>query len=465
MNRFNRVISRKTLKKRVGKTKTITIMKIKFLKPKMLITLTIIGILLAFTSCEKEKEIPAEESLQPIIDIKSDITEKAYPEKTGELIDVSLLGGTATVEDFGDHYIFEGDIILSQDDLNQKSTGRTKNFWPNCTVYYTVENSLPNKTRVYDAIAHWEKYSNLRFVKRTNQTAYVNFRKGSGCSSAVGRTGGKQNINLANGCSTGNTIHEIGHAIGLWHEQSRKDRNSYVTINFGNIQSGKSHNFKTYVQRGMDGTEYTSTLDFGSIMMYGPYAFSKNGKPTIIKKNGSTYSVQRNALSWSDRIGASKMYPYKPCGTQDCISFNPNNLRVVRNSLGTYSIADGSHYVFSAPNYTEANRIIYIVKRYGFTKSCYVKRPNASFKYQLVGNSASNVQPVVSEDIIRFDPNNIDVQKIGGRWKIVDGNHLIFDFGNSETQARKALCLILRYKFTGVGYVGRPGASLQYMVK
>ncbi len=440
-------------------------MKIKFLKPKTLIVGIMATFMITFTSCEKDNQITAEEAIQPINNITKDVTEKAYPFKNGELIDIPLLGGIAKVENFEDHYVFEGDIILSPEEINQKSTGRTKKFWPNCTVYYTVESSLPNKNRVYDAIAHWEKYTNLRFIKRTNQTAYVNFRKGSGCSSSVGRTGGKQNINLANGCSTGNTIHEIGHAIGLWHEQSRKDRNSYVTVNFGNIQSGKSHNFKTYVQRGMDGTEYTSTLDFGSIMMYGPYSFSKNGQPTITKKNGSTYSVQRNALSWNDRVGISKMYPYKPCGSQDCIPFNPNNLRIVRNSSGTYSIADGSHYVFSAPNYTEARKIRDIVKRYGFNKSCFVKRPNPSFKYQLVGYSASNVQPAAGEDIIRFNPNNIDVQKKGGRWKIVDGNRYLFDFGNSESEARKALCFILRYKFTGVGYVGRPGASLQYMVK
>jgi hypothetical protein len=60
---------------------------------------------------------------------------------------------------------------------------------------------------------------------------------------------------------------------------------------------------------GADGAEFTSNLDFGSIMMYGPYSFSKNGSPTIVKANGSTYSVQRTALSAGDKEGVNKMYP------------------------------------------------------------------------------------------------------------------------------------------------------------
>jgi astacin len=44
--------------------------------------------------------------------------------------------------------------------------------------------------------------------------------------------GGRQDIGLASGCGTGATIHEIGHAFGLWHEQSGEDRDRFVKINW-----------------------------------------------------------------------------------------------------------------------------------------------------------------------------------------------------------------------------------------
>lgn len=39
-------------------------------------------------------------------------------------------------------------------------------------------------------------------------------------------------------------MHELLHCAGLFHEQSRKDRDDYVVINWGNIVSDKKHNFE-----------------------------------------------------------------------------------------------------------------------------------------------------------------------------------------------------------------------------
>jgi hypothetical protein len=286
---------------------------------------------LAILSCSKD---PVNETTTQITNPETEIAaanvEEAYPGERGNVSEVYYAGQKLAVEEIDGDYIYQGDIMFKANMISSKyvdpvyekgqeptnkSVGRTSARWPNNTVYYEIDGSLPDQKRVTDAIAHWEANTSLDFVRRSGQSNYIYFTSGSGCSSYVGMIGGRQNITLSSYCSTGNTIHEIGHAVGLWHEQSRVDRDNHIRINYENIQNGTEHNFRTYEESGYDGQEFTSNLDFGSIMMYSSYSFSSNGQPTIVKTNGSTFSVQRSALSSGDKSGINSMYPASSGGS------------------------------------------------------------------------------------------------------------------------------------------------------
>ncbi|MEO7523867.1 MAG: M12 family metallopeptidase, partial [Ferruginibacter sp.] len=180
-----------------------------------------------------------------------------------------------TVNLIDDLQIMEGDIILKPTTPSVDPDGQgavaidgSGYRWPNSVIPYVITAGHPEKADIEWAINHVNTKTNLCLVPRTNQTDYIQFVTGSGCASYVGRQGGKQNITIG-GCSQGSVAHEILHSAGLWHEQSREDRDSYITINWANIQSGYSSNFNKHVSDGID----IGTYDYGSIMHYQKLVF------------------------------------------------------------------------------------------------------------------------------------------------------------------------------------------------
>jgi hypothetical protein len=185
-----------------------------------------------------------------------------------------------------------------------------KYLWPDGEVPYRIAAGLPRKERVLDAIAHWRKNTSITFVdldKESNPGLYPNFVtfvQGAGCASSVGcQNVREQLVRLGAECTLGNVIHEIGHTVGLFHEQSRNDRDGHVTVLLDNVDASYRHNFTKMMNAGKDLGNY----DYASIMHYPKDAFSRNGKDTIVPKDGQSIG-QRVGLSAGDIAAVAELY-------------------------------------------------------------------------------------------------------------------------------------------------------------
>ena len=245
---------------------------------------------------------------------------------TGFISGTTFQNRTIVYEEVDGWAVFEGCILLGKhadvrltSDSIRKSEAPTNSIlgsgivggkyrWPDRCLVYTIDDNLPDKYRVHEAIAHWKDKTHMAFLERTPDNAnsfpdYVMISPGCGCQAAVGRQGGKQFIHLSDRCTTGNMIHEIGHAFGLWHEHSRADRDKYVQINWHNIEEKYLHNFWQHITDGDDIGPY----DYGSIMHYPTHAFTKNNKPTIVPCGNNSIG-QMDGLSPGDVAAIHTMY-------------------------------------------------------------------------------------------------------------------------------------------------------------
>lgn len=205
-----------------------------------------------------------------------------------------VLGPAAELEAAAQHLSPQAHIIAEDPCADASSSVFGPVFscetrWPNGVIPFEIADQWGSKQgqmqrRIGNAIQEWNSKTTVLLVPRTGQSAYVRFMQADGCSSWVGRQGGRQKIRLSTACGTGNIIHEIGHAAGLYHEHTRDDRDPWVEVVWDNIDKRKGQ-FRQGDFGGIDHGEY----EYDSIMHYGPKAFGKTvfeprNAPDIFRK-------------------------------------------------------------------------------------------------------------------------------------------------------------------------------------
>nr|XP_057921406.1 astacin-like metalloprotease toxin 5 isoform X2 [Doryrhamphus excisus] len=199
-----------------------------------------------------------------------------------------------------DTWVEEGDILMQPlEDRNAVDV-----VWRDATMPYTISHGLRQQEQnILRALKMISDVTCIRFKKRSKEMNYVKFKKGRGCASFVGCRGGAQPLYYSKTCSVGNLCHEVMHTLGLHHEHTRKDRNKYITVQWENIKRGKKKHFK--IKRG---NMFNLPYDLESIMHYGKYFFSTNGRPTLLPKKRRVNMGQRSHLSKLDVQKLNKLY-------------------------------------------------------------------------------------------------------------------------------------------------------------
>jgi len=209
-----------------------------------------------------------------------------------------------------EHYnLFEGDILFPPSTSRGVVKRGNSVAWPNGIVPYEIAPGYEPAQRQF-IISAMQRMENAIAVnnvlcvhfrpKTSSDQYYITIRNGNGCSSYVGQNPGmvgERTVSLQYpGCvDNGRIMHELLHALGFFHEQSRPDRDSYVRIRSENIQAGMENNFNKYTNSFVD-TQNTP-YDYGSVMHYERDAFSLNNLPTIEPIQSGAQIGQRVGMS------------------------------------------------------------------------------------------------------------------------------------------------------------------------
>jgi len=178
--------------------------------------------------------------------------------------------------------IIDGDILVERSkirDLRTQLSTRSALYsdiklWSNNIVYYTFHSNLTiqHRNALNKAMNEWSKRTKIKFVQRTSQKNYVIMKyTNEGNFATVGMAGGAQTLSLKD-AEVGTAIHELGHTLGMVHEQQRKDRDNAIIVYDNTGQNIRFLNNYVY-----------SNFDFISVMLYPSWYV--NGKWNMVRKS------------------------------------------------------------------------------------------------------------------------------------------------------------------------------------
>jgi hypothetical protein len=209
-----------------------------------------------------------------------------------------------------------------------------------------------NRIRTRAAMDELEYVCDVRFIPRTSEVDYLTIQASTENSSFVGRQGGSQIVNIFNWETRSIIIHELMHALGVFHEQSRPDRDQYIQVNTASIQPSALVQYAV-----VPAAVPVGEFDFESVMLYNDCAFSTCCTPqaqcacsascqtmTALPAYAAFQNVmgRATALSRGDVEGLRSRYGASTAWTRTlAASINPANNKVyVLMEQSTWTLAE-----------------------------------------------------------------------------------------------------------------------------
>jgi hypothetical protein len=206
-----------------------------------------------------------------------------------------------------------GDIVLGKPEESDVQHGYAEvpipQPWDKPDIPYWIQPDLPNPERVHQALNYFQKHTTVNFIAYDAQQDAIVFERGSNhCYSLLGKQGGLQPINLADNCQWGEIVHELMHALGFVHEQSRTDRDRYLEILWPNIQPDFRSQYAIVPDNFME-NEKDTPFDYQSTMLYSPDVFASTpGNATMRTRTGNAIAPVREGLSPGDIQRLQRVY-------------------------------------------------------------------------------------------------------------------------------------------------------------
>ncbi len=207
-----------------------------------------------------------------------------------------------------------GDIILGTPDEETIKQGTYELprplYWDKPEIPFALNDDVPKPEEVRRALRHIEKKkTGLKFVPYETQADALIFQGGAEhCESTLGRLGGLQPIRLSKGCGWSEIVHEVLHALGFIHEQSRSDRDPFVQVVWPNIEEKYWPQFQKLSEE-LNGPARDRPFDYRSVMMYERDLFAKaDGLLTIKTLTPQDINPSRAGLSDEDAIRIKQLF-------------------------------------------------------------------------------------------------------------------------------------------------------------